>query len=183
MHCFLIHKRSEKWDIFIVLKILLFPDLLFVHCVTFRETNKQKNTVVCFGRLRQSFWTSVHVFVTFVGFWEPVRLLGNSEADGGFELNLSCPNTSVDKDHGRSVTVEINVMYIFKGLSCVSVLGEDLLIWLLSIRSINRVCCGQNWVGDNYIGQEWFCSYFSCSEIPEFNSYSEASLRNLRWAL
>lgn len=57
-----------------------------------------------------------------------MRLLGNSEADGGFELNLSCPNTSVDKDHGRSVTVEINVMYIFKGLSCVSVLGEDLLI-------------------------------------------------------
>lgn len=123
-------KSRRKKNIFIVPKILLFPDLLFVHCVTFRENKQTKNTVVCFGRPRQSFWTSVLFFVTFVGFWELARLLGNSGTDGwsrdrGFELDLSCPNTSVDKDHGWPVTVEINVMYIFKGLSCVCVVGEE----------------------------------------------------------
>ncbi len=46
--------NKEKQKHFIVPKILLFPDLLFVHCVTFRET-KKCGTVVWFGQLRLEF--------------------------------------------------------------------------------------------------------------------------------
>lgn len=49
-----VETTKKKKNIFIVPKILLFPDLLFVHCVTFRET-KKCGTVVCFGRLRLEF--------------------------------------------------------------------------------------------------------------------------------
>lgn len=54
-----VETTKKKKNIFIVPKILLFPDLLFVHCVTFRET-KKCGTVVCFGRLRPSFWICFH---------------------------------------------------------------------------------------------------------------------------
>jgi hypothetical protein len=41
--------NKEKKKIFIVLKILLFPDLLFVHCVTFRETENVEQWCVSVG--------------------------------------------------------------------------------------------------------------------------------------
>ncbi len=113
-----VETTKKNKNIFIVPKILLFPDLLFVHCVTFRET-KKCGTVVWFGRLRLEFLNFSFHFVMFGGYWELARLLGNRGTDGRtrdkrFGLHLSCPNISVEKDQGWSVTVEINVMYIFK---------------------------------------------------------------------
>lgn len=118
----------RKKNIFIMPKILLFPDLLFVHCVTFRENKQTKKYSGVFRSAASKFFNFFSF--TFVAFRELARLLGNSGTDGwskdrGFELDLSCPNTSVDNEHCWPVTVEINVMYIFKGLSCVCVVGEE----------------------------------------------------------
>lgn len=41
--------EEKNKNIFIVLKILLFPDLLFVHCVTFRETENVEQWCVSVG--------------------------------------------------------------------------------------------------------------------------------------
>lgn len=65
--------QTKKQTFFIVPKILLFPDLLFVHCVTFRESKKSKtknmwNSGVFRSAASKFLNVCFHFFVTFGGF-------------------------------------------------------------------------------------------------------------------
>ncbi len=61
-----VETTKKHKNIFIVPKILLFPDLLFVHCVTFREQKNVEQWCDSVGCVL-SFWTSVFILLCSVG--------------------------------------------------------------------------------------------------------------------